>query len=270
MRAETTALAVALRCRHNRGMSTAARTLRRYDHRLKELVRATGNLSLALECGVPRSTAYGWLKHSQTDVISLDVHDAEAADLQREVVRLRRRNARLAALLRLIMTVVKVAGFSLVGVRLPQESDKRRVLRAIEQARVHFSLRTVLRIIGLTHGRYHAWSADQCGLEDLESCPKSSPQQLTPAEVSTIREIVTSDEFRHVPTGTLARLAQRLGKVFASGIASCGSTDGDGLANACIRPNRRLAFEQPGQTRSGTSTRPFSVYSTAAASFFTP
>ena len=28
--------------------------------------------------------------------------------------------------------------------------------------------------------------------------------------------MVTSDEFRHVPTGTLARLAQRLGKVFAS------------------------------------------------------
>ena len=28
--------------------------------------------------------------------------------------------------------------------------------------------------------------------------------------------MVTSDEFRHVPTGVLARLAQRLGKVFAS------------------------------------------------------
>jgi len=31
-----------------------------------------------------------------------------------------------------------------------------------------------------------------------------------------IHELVTSDEYRHVPTGTLARLAQRLGKVFAS------------------------------------------------------
>ena len=31
-----------------------------------------------------------------------------------------------------------------------------------------------------------------------------------------IKEMVTSEEYRHVPTGTLALLAQRLGKVFAS------------------------------------------------------
>ncbi|MEO2015041.1 MAG: hypothetical protein ABGZ53_11795, partial [Fuerstiella sp.] len=29
-------------------------------------------------------------------------------------------------------------------------------------------------------------------------------------------DVVTADEYRHVSTGTLARLAQRLGKVFAS------------------------------------------------------
>ena len=31
-----------------------------------------------------------------------------------------------------------------------------------------------------------------------------------------MRDMVTSDEYRHVSTGVLARLAQRLGKVFAS------------------------------------------------------
>ena len=31
-----------------------------------------------------------------------------------------------------------------------------------------------------------------------------------------MKKMVTSDEYRHVPTGTLALLAQRLGKVFAS------------------------------------------------------
>jgi len=35
-------------------------------------------------------------------------------------------------------------------------------------------------------------------------------------EVQTVREMVTSEKYRHVPTGTLAILAQRLGKVFAS------------------------------------------------------
>ena len=39
---------------------------------------------------------------------------------------------------------------------------------------------------------------------------------LTPAEIDMMKNRVTSDEYRQVPTGTLARLAQRLGKVFAS------------------------------------------------------
>ena len=197
-------------------MSTTTRTQHRYDHRLKELVRATGKCEIALESGVPRSTAYGWLTGSHADVVTLDVLDNEVAELQREVVLLRRRNARLIALLRLIITVVKLAGFSMARVRLPEERAKLRVLRAIELARAHFTLRTVLRVIGLTHGRFHAWTREECGLDDLESCPKSSPQQLTATEVNTIREMVTSDDFPHVPTGTLAMLAQRLGRVFGS------------------------------------------------------
>jgi hypothetical protein len=50
-----------------------------------------------------------------------------------------------------------------------------------------------------------------CALDDRSSCPRSSPQQLTVTEVGAIRELVTSDDYRHVPTGILSRLAQRLG-----------------------------------------------------------
>ena len=53
-------------------------------------------------------------------------------------------------------------------------------------------------------------------MADHGSCPRSSPQQLTQLEVQSIQDMVTSDEYRHVPTGRLACLAQRLGKVFAS------------------------------------------------------
>jgi len=51
----------------------------------------------------------------------------------------------------------------------------------------------------------------------MPSCPKSKPSQLTSNEVSTIRELITGDEYRHVPTTRLAVLAQRMGKVHASG-----------------------------------------------------
>ena len=197
-------------------MPTATRTQRRYDHRLKEFVRSTGNIDLAVQSGVPRSTAYGWIGGTQTEVMSLDVHDQDVDELRRELVELRQKTTRLVVLLRLVVTVVKVTGFSLSYVRIPDERNKLRLLRAIEQTRGYFPLRTVLRGIGLTHGRNHAWTTEPCSLDDVESCPKSSPQQLTAAEVRTIREMATSDEFRHVPTGTLARLAERLGRVFAS------------------------------------------------------
>ena len=76
---------------------------------------------------------------------------------------------------------------------------------------------TAVVAAALSHARYYAWTReDECGLDDRPSCPKSSPQQLTPNEVNTIREMVTSDEYRHIPTGILAVLAQRLGRVFAS------------------------------------------------------
>lgn len=200
----------------NHGMSTATRTQRRYDHRLRQLVRSTGKVDLALESGVPRSTAYGWLSSACPDVVTLDVLDRDLTQLQQEVVLLRRRNARLIALLRLVITVLKLTGSSLSRMRLPEEGAKSQVLRAIEQARQHFALRMVLRVIGLTQGRFHAWTREECGLDDLVSCPKASPHQLTSAELNTIREMVTSDKYRHIPTGTLARLAERLGKVFAS------------------------------------------------------
>lgn len=100
---------------------------------------------------------------------------------------------------------------------MPEGNGKRSLLRAIDRSRVALPLRSVLRVIRLSPSRYHTWNRDEpCALDDRSSCPHSSPQQLTADEVGVIRELVTSEEYRHVPTGTLAWLAQRLGKVFAS------------------------------------------------------
>ena len=141
----------------------------------------------------------------------------DTIQLQHQVILLRRRIARLLSLLRLVVIVVKVSGASFARVRLPGGTAKLQLLGAIERSRSQLPLRTVLRAIGLPHARYLDWiRADRCGLDDRPSCPKSSPQQRTLNEVNPIRDMVTSEEYRHVPTGVLARLAQRLGKVFAS------------------------------------------------------
>ena len=198
-------------------MATTTRTQRRYDHRFRDLVRTTRDLDCALQRGVPRSTARSWLTEPNAEVVTVDVLDMSALRLQQEVLRLRARVQKLTALLRVLLMVFRMSGYSLNQARLPEGSHKRGLLSAIDRSRSALPLRSVLRVIRLSPSRYHAWNREeQCALDDRSSCPRSSPQPLTATEVSVIEELVTSEEYRHVPTGTLARLAQRLGKVFAS------------------------------------------------------
>ena len=198
-------------------MVSTTRKLQRYDHRLRDLVRSTGNIEHATRRGVPRSTARGWLTSTGANVVTVDVVDLDVRRLQHEVLALRQRVELLLAMLRLVVVLLKVSGLTLSNARMPDGTGKATMIRAIDRSHSILPLRTALRFLRLSPSRYHAWKReDECGLNDVPSCPRSAPQQLTRAEVETIKEMVTSEEYRHVPTGTLAVLAQRLGKVFAS------------------------------------------------------
>jgi hypothetical protein len=147
--------------------------------------------------------------------VSLEV--ANLLELRHEVLKLRQRVQKLAALLRLALVLLRVSAFTLAGERLPEGPDKLRILRAIDQARACIPLRALLRLLRLSPSRFHAWQRRHtvCILDDQSSCPRTSPHRLTPSEIRVIHDMVTSPEYRHVPTGTLV-LTQRLGKVWAS------------------------------------------------------
>jgi putative transposase len=199
-------------------MTTTGRRQRRYDHRLRDLVQRAGDVTIATDLGVPRSTARGWLSNGQTVVVSLDVTNLKALELQQEVLELRRRVKKLTALLRLALALLRTSGFTLTHGRLPDGRAKVRILRAIDRARACVPLPAMLRFLRLSPTRFHAWRRLQyaCALDDQPSCPHTSPHRLTPTEIQAIKDMVTAVEYRHVPTGTLAVLAQRLGKVWAS------------------------------------------------------
>src|SRR6516162_6128319 len=199
-------------------MPNTARTQHRYDHRLRNLVQRTGNVTVATDLGVPRSTARGWLCTAPTVVVSLDVADLTEPELRHEILRLQQSVQKLAALLRLALVLLRLSGFTLAGERLPDGPDKRRILCAIDQARACIPLQILLRLLRLSPSRFHAWQRlhTACALDDQSSCRRTSPHRLTPAEVRMIHDMVTAPEYRHVPTGTLAVLARRLGRVWAS------------------------------------------------------
>ena len=136
---------------------TTARPQQCYDYRLRELVQRTGDVTIATDLGVPQSTVRGWLRRRPPVGVSLDVTTLNEQDLHQEVVQLRRRVQKLAALLRLVLVVLRVSGFTLPCERLPDGRDKRRILRALDQARACMPPRGLLRVLGLSPSRFHAW-----------------------------------------------------------------------------------------------------------------
>ena len=188
------------------------------DHRLRDLVQRTGDVTIATDLGVPRSTARGWLGQTPNVVVTLDATDLTAAELQQEVVKLRRRVKKLTALLRLALALLRSSGFTLTHERLPDARAKIRILRALDRAREFVPLRALLRFLRLSPSRFHAWQRLQhsCALDDQSPCPHTSPHRLTRPEIRAIEEMVTALDYRHVPIGTRAVLAQRLSKVWAS------------------------------------------------------
>ncbi len=81
---------------------------------------------MALEHGIPRSTARGWLERLDSpSVVSSDVVDQDATSLQSEVLALPRKVKRLTALLRLLLVVFKLSQFSFARIRIQEAKDKR-------------------------------------------------------------------------------------------------------------------------------------------------
>ena len=65
--------------------------------------RTTPDVSYAVQCGIPRSTARGWISARTVEVVTADVLNMDAAQLQQEVLRLRIRIHKLIALLRVLL-----------------------------------------------------------------------------------------------------------------------------------------------------------------------
>jgi hypothetical protein len=149
-------------------------------------------------------------------VASADV-ELEVYQLLEQVDSLRQRVKPQASIIGLLMRLLRLRGGKLDGDRVPDSASKSAVLRAIESTTGVLALDTVLKIVGISSARYHAWRRKEgCGLDDQPSCPKSFPCQLTSEEISTMRDFVEAEKYRHMAVQNLALYAQRLGKLFAS------------------------------------------------------
>jgi transposase InsO family protein len=164
------------------------------------MICETGNPDLFSELKIPRSTVRSWLHRGIPDVVTCDLLSAEKTELLAELQELRHRVAVLGAIVGLLVTIFRVSERQLGHERLPEGNRKRALLRAIERASRVVPLSVALRIARLSPSRYHGWrrAKIRCELDDRSSCPRSTPTRLTAAEVRAVKEMVESDDHRHL------------------------------------------------------------------------
>ncbi len=190
-------------------MTRTHRIPRSYDHRLRDAIAATGNADLFRDVAIPASTRRTWARGEVRPVVaSVDV-ELEVYELLEQVDNLRQQAKVQAAVIGLLVRVLRLRGGKLDADRVPDGVSKSVVLRAIASASGVLSLSTALRIVGISSARYHAWRRREegCGLDDQPSCPKSFASQLTREEVPTMRDFVESETYRHIAVQHLALYA---------------------------------------------------------------
>jgi hypothetical protein len=111
------------------------RSRRAYDHRIKEQIIRSGDPELFLELEIPRSTAVSWIRRGVGEIVSLVPADGGEPALCERIAELQGRVAMLTAVLRLVLALLRVSGFSLEGSRVPDAAGKRRLVGAVERAR---------------------------------------------------------------------------------------------------------------------------------------
>ena len=192
-------------------MEGSLRVRQTYDHRLRDAIAATGNADLFQDVSIPASTRRTWARGEVRPVVAAVDVELEVYELLEQVDKLCQRARVQSAIIGLLVRLLNLRGGKLDGDRLPDGAKKSAVLRAIASATGLLSLGTALQIVGISSARYHAWRRKEegCGLDDQPSCPKSFPSQLTRDEVSTMRDFVESESYRHGQN--LALYAQRLG-----------------------------------------------------------
>jgi hypothetical protein len=163
--------------------TTTTRTRCVYDHRLRDRVVRCGTRALPKpkHVAIPRSTVSTWRRPVSRPVVTIEPIEQDHQQLVDSLAKVDQQMPIPAAVIRLLLALLRASGFSLAGQRLPEGAAKAGILRAITIATPHLPLAVILRIAHFEPGRYHVWnraSTLACGIEDRSSCPRTSPSQL--------------------------------------------------------------------------------------------
>ena len=99
------------------------------------------------DLGVPRSTAASWIRRGPRPVVSAEVLALDQQELQAEILSLQRRVRLLLAIIRLAFLLIRLSGFCLDSLRVPDGNTKRSILAAVAHAQKALPLAVALRVL---------------------------------------------------------------------------------------------------------------------------
>jgi hypothetical protein len=99
-------------------------TRRTYDHRLREHVVRAGARALGYGFAIPRSTVSTWQRRGLRPVATIGFLEQNREQLLEAIAKLDRRDRILAAVVRLLVALLRVSKFDPGGRRLPEGSAK--------------------------------------------------------------------------------------------------------------------------------------------------
>ncbi len=195
-----------------------AQPRRTYDHRIKQAILETGDRNLFPDLKIPKSTVRSWVHRGVPDAVVSDLVNCDRSALIAEINALRQRTSVLAAVVGLLVSMLRTSKTRINYERFAEGEAKKDLLRAIDRASRSLPLRSALQVVRLSPSRYHSWRQLQggCELDDQPSCPRMRPTRLVPREVESMRTLAESSDYRHMSLRALALHAQRIGEVFAS------------------------------------------------------
>jgi hypothetical protein len=106
-----------------------------YDHRLRAQVVMSGTRCPPKHIRIPRSTVSTWRRRGQRPVVTIEPLDQDRQQLVDTIAKLDRRVRILAAVVRVLLAMLRSSGFTLAGERLPEGAAKAGILRAITSAK---------------------------------------------------------------------------------------------------------------------------------------
>jgi putative transposase len=189
-----------------------AQKYRTYPDSVKLEIARCSNPHMFPELKIPRTTALYWIeKSARVEKNAPGLLESERIQkLQDEI-------DRQSTLLKLVVRVRMIYPHGFSSRKTVSRIKRRLIIEAIQEASQISLIDDCLTYIRLPKSRYAQWLSEFFLCQnDLGSCDQRLPHQLTAVEIQTMRRLVMSTKYSHIPLHSLCLFAQRSSLLFCS------------------------------------------------------